>query len=147
VLSADEQQAWEDIQRYYDAEAEEPARTGRHRTSRGRPDARGLDDLPADVVAGIWVTIFLVIFGQSGVALAVGGATALGWALWRWWPQVDSGPAPASSPDGAAQGAGESSIASWQRRLQRLPDDEWPFGSAARLTGRPYTDRPGETGR
>jgi hypothetical protein len=131
VLSADEQQAWEDIQRYYDAEAEEPARFGRHRSSRGGPDARGIDDLPAAVVAGVWITIFLVIFGESGAALAVAGATALGWALWRWWPRPDSGPARASSPGGAVEGAGESSIASWQRRLRRLPDEECPFRSAA----------------
>jgi hypothetical protein len=124
VLSADEQQTWDDIQRYYDAEAEEPGRPGPAAAVRGRPDARGLDDLPAAVFAGIWITIFLVIFGEWGFALAVGGATALGWALWRWWPNMDRGPAPASSRHAAAEGVEEPSIASWRRRLQRLPVDE-----------------------
>jgi hypothetical protein len=84
VLSADEQQAWEDIQRYYDAEGEEPVRIVRLRTSQRRRPRPGLDEPPAAAVAGVWITILLVLFGAAVAGLAVAVATALGWAVWRW---------------------------------------------------------------
>jgi hypothetical protein len=123
VLSADEQQAWEDIQRYYDAEAEEPVRIVPLRASQRRRPGPGLDDLPAAVVAGVWITIILVIFGAAMAGLAVAAATALGWAMWRWWP--DRGSDPDLSPtERVGERAGEPSIATWQGRLRRLPGAE-----------------------
>jgi hypothetical protein len=113
VLSADEQQVWEDIQRHYDAEVEEPARPGRHPTSRGGPGGRRADELPLTVVAGSWITVFLMIFGEFDFALVIGTAVALRWALWRWWPHGDRGPIPASPSGAAADGVDQSWIASW----------------------------------
>ena len=87
MLSSQEQQVWDDVLRYWDAEAAEPYRlvppaTGRTWTSLDE------EDLPLAVVAGIWTTIALVLFGVMAVGLTVGAATALGWALWRRWPAV-----------------------------------------------------------
>ena len=124
MLSADEQQAWEDIQRYYDAETEEPVRIVPLRTSQRRRPGRGLDDLPAAVVAGVWITIVLVLLGAAVAGLAVAAATALGWAMWRWWPDLVSDPEPSSPPGREGEGAGESSIMTWQGRLRRLPGAE-----------------------
>ena len=45
-------------------------------------------DLPTLVVAGAWAAILLVLLGALAAGLAVGVATALGWALWRYWPQL-----------------------------------------------------------
>jgi hypothetical protein len=124
VLSADERQAWEDIQRYYDAEAEEPVRIVPLRTSQRRRPGRGLDDLPAAVVAGVWITIILVFFGAAVAGLAVAVATAVGWAMWRWWPDRGSDPDPSSPPEREGEGPGVPSIAAWQGRLRRLPGAE-----------------------
>jgi hypothetical protein len=112
VLSTERQQAAEDIRRHHDAEAEEPVVLGRHRTSRGGPDAFGVDDLPTMVVAGIWSAVFLVIFGQMAAALAVATVTALGWAVWRWVRAAGTGSGPASPPDDGVAPAGEPSTTS-----------------------------------
>jgi hypothetical protein len=124
VLSADEQQAWEDIQRYYDAEAEEPVRIVRLRTSQPERPRPGLDDLPAAVVAGVWITILLVLVGAAVAGLAIAAVTALGWAVWRWGPDLGSDPDPSPFPDREGEGAGEPSITTWQRRLRRMPGAE-----------------------
>ena len=95
MLSSQEQQVWDDVQRHWELEAEEPpllvpVATGRTRRSHDP------DDLPLPVVAGIWITIALVLFGVMAVGLTVGVATALGWALWYQWPR--------SSTDGSTEG-------------------------------------------
>jgi hypothetical protein len=93
VLSSHEQRIWDDIERFYAAEAEEPVRPGL-RPVRRRRDA---DDLPGLVVAGVWSTILLIVFGAVAAGFAVGAATALGWLLWRHWPLLrDQDTAPAS---------------------------------------------------
>jgi hypothetical protein len=86
VLSSHEQRIWDDIQRCYAAEAEEPVLPGLRSALRRRRADRAVDDLPATVVAGAWSAILLVLLGGLVVGLAVGAATALGWALWRCWP-------------------------------------------------------------
>ena len=90
MLSSQEQQVWDDVQRYWELEAEEPPRLV--------PPANGTrwtphdpDDLPLAVVAGIWITIALVLFGVMAVGLTVGVATAVGWALWYQWPRSSTG--------------------------------------------------------
>jgi hypothetical protein len=85
ALSSSEQRIWDDIERFYAAaEAAEPVLPGPKPARRGRPDARGGDDLPAAVVAGVWGAILLVLFGAVDVSLAIGAATALGrLLLWR----------------------------------------------------------------
>ena len=89
MLSSHEQRIWDDIERFWAAEAEEPVLPvlpGRRPVL--RRDDRGVDDLPAAVVAGAWSAILLVLFGALVVGLAVAGATALGWSLWRLRPLV-----------------------------------------------------------
>jgi hypothetical protein len=88
VLSSHEQRIWDDIERLYAAEAEEPVLPGLSPALRPPRHDRGVDDLPAAVVAGAWSAILLVLFGALVVGLAVGAATALGWSLWRCWPRL-----------------------------------------------------------
>jgi hypothetical protein len=51
-------------------------------------EGRGVDDLPAAVVSGIWGSILLILLGFVLAGLAVGAVTALGALLWRCWPPV-----------------------------------------------------------
>ena len=88
MLSSHEQRIWDDIERFYAAEAEEPVLPAPHPARRRRHDTHGVDDLPAAVVAGLWGAILLVLFGAVVVGLAIGAATALGWLLWRCWPSL-----------------------------------------------------------
>ncbi|MGY1661182.1 DUF3040 domain-containing protein [Geodermatophilus sp. SYSU D00705] len=90
MLSSHEQRIWDDIERCYAAEAEEPVLPGVRSTRRRRLEGRGLDDLPAVLVAGTWSALLLVIFGAMVTALAIGAATAVGWLLWRYWPLLRS---------------------------------------------------------
>jgi len=85
VLSDHEQRVWEDVERFWAEEAEEPPRPvllPRRRTP-GDPA-----DLPTLVVAGAWGAILLVLFGALAAGLAVGAAAALGWAVWRCRPHL-----------------------------------------------------------
>jgi Protein of unknown function (DUF3040) len=102
VLSSHEQRIWDDIERFYAAEVEEPVLPGRRPTHRRRLDGRGVDDLPAAVVAGVWSTILLIIFGALVAGFAVGAATALGWLLWRYWPLLRGEDTAATGPTGRA---------------------------------------------
>jgi len=83
VLSSDERRMWDDIERCYAAEIEEPALPGLHRS---RLQGRGIDDLPAAVVAALWGSILLVLFGFVPAGFAVGAVTAGAALLWRYWP-------------------------------------------------------------
>jgi hypothetical protein len=76
VLSSQEEQAWDDIQRYWWEEAEEPPRPVRSRTTRA-PRA----DLPVAAHIGARVTIVLLLLGAAPAALAVALATAVVWVL------------------------------------------------------------------
>jgi len=73
VLSSQEQRIWDDVQRFWAEEAEEPTQPELHSPSRTKSASRGEDDLPVAVVAGARVAIILVLFGAvlAGVALAV----------------------------------------------------------------------------
>ncbi len=81
MLTDHEQQVWDDVERFWAEEAEEPPRPA-------PLSPRDLADLPALVVAGAWGVILLVLLGALAPGLAVGVATALGWALWRYWPHL-----------------------------------------------------------
>ena len=85
MLSSQEQQVWDDVQRFWAEVAEEPPLPARHRTTRASRDG---GELPRAVIAGAWITIMLVIFGAVVAGLAVGLATGLGWALWHYWPRL-----------------------------------------------------------
>jgi hypothetical protein len=139
MLSDHEQRIWNDIQRFYDVE--QPDWTGR-----GSPawDAAGLEDMPAAVVAGCWITIMLVLFGAVLAGLAVGGATALGWLLWRSWPQLTGAdPTAASSGRGAAGATGGGTRTSADATRSR-PDQarRTPADSGADAKNGTATDRP-----
>jgi hypothetical protein len=85
VLSSQEQRVWDDVQRFWAEEAEEPPlRTPGRRRGASRDEA----DLPFAVVAGVWITITLVLLGAVVAGLGVGLATGLGWALWHYWPRL-----------------------------------------------------------
>ena len=74
MLSSQEQQVWDDVQRFWAEEAEEPPLpVPSDRLGRGGA-VRDEGILPLAVVAGVWITIALVLFGVMAVAgLAVGG--------------------------------------------------------------------------
>ena len=77
MLSSQEQQVWDDVQRFWAEEAEEPPLLVPE-PARGRW-RRTTDDLPVPVVAGIWISDRpLVLFGVAGPS---GGpvATASAW--------------------------------------------------------------------
>jgi hypothetical protein len=95
VLSSQEQRVWDDVQRFWAEEAEEPALPAPGRTNWA---SRNEADLPITVVAGAWITITLVLFGAMIAGLAVGLATGLGWALWHYWPRLSEQGAPCTSP-------------------------------------------------
>jgi hypothetical protein len=84
VLSSQEQRIWDDVLQFWAEEAEEPPLV--------TPSAEGSSsdeaELPIAVVAGMWITITLILFGVMSAALAVGLTTALGWALWHNSPRL-----------------------------------------------------------
>ena len=96
MLSSQEQQVWDDVQRFWAEEAEEPPLPDAepHGSGASRDEA----DLPVAVVAGAWITITLVLFGAMVAGLAVGLATGLGWALWHYWPRLREQGALCTSP-------------------------------------------------
>ena len=105
MLSRQEQQVWDDIQRFWAEEAEEPPRAavlGPRRTGRTAHDP----DVPIPVVAGAWVTILLILFGAIVPGLAVGVITAVGWLLWHSWPQLSRQPIPGTPPETDEDNAG-----------------------------------------
>ena len=87
VLSSQEQQLWDDIERFWAEEAEEP------------PLPEPVEsDPPAVIVAGAFSIVLLLLFGEARAALGVAFATALGWTAWHhrhrlaaWWKQAVSG--------------------------------------------------------
>ncbi len=123
MLSRDEQRIWDDIERFYAVEADEPVLPGPHPALRRRRD-RGVDDLPAAVVAGAWGAILLILFGALVAGFAVGAATALGWWVWRYWPLLRAGrDVAAAGPTGEA-GVRARADEPWHRRSRRTSDTD-----------------------
>jgi hypothetical protein len=87
VLSDHVQQAATDAERCSEAEAEEPGSAGWHPARRQPGEFRGLDEM---AVGGVCVAIMLIFIGATVVGLVVGGATALGWLLWRPLPHLST---------------------------------------------------------
>jgi hypothetical protein len=85
VLNSREQRVWDDVLLFWsEGEAEETPGAAPDCTERSSKDG---SDPPLAVVAGIWIVPTLVIFGAMTAALALGVATAVGWALWHHWPR------------------------------------------------------------
>jgi hypothetical protein len=88
LISSQERRIWQEIERRYAAEMEEPALPELRPPHWRRLEGRGADDLPAAVVSGVWVSIVLILCGFVLAGLAVGAATTLAALLWRYWPMV-----------------------------------------------------------
>jgi hypothetical protein len=98
VLSEQERQVWDDVQRFWTVTTEEPPGSRRAVAASWRRPRRDHDDAPLWAVGGFAVAIVLVLFGAVVAGLALAAAFLLGWALWRCWPgltRADTGtPAP-----------------------------------------------------
>ena len=111
MLSDQEHRIWDDVQRLWADEAEEPrARAAGPR----RPSPRSLDDAPFPLFGGLWAAILLVLLGATGAGLAVAGAAALGLALWRYWPLIWPGPT-------WQEDTGNGEVAGWGRPSRGVP--------------------------
>ena len=95
MLNSQEEQIWDDVQRFWAEEAEEPA-------------VRDEVDPPAVIVGGAFGVILLLLFGEVQPALGVAVATATGWTLWHyqdalreWWARGASPVAPPEQRDDA----------------------------------------------
>ena len=87
MLSSQEQRVWDDVQRFWAMEAEEPP--GLAPSARSREWVwHDPEDLPVVVAAGVWLAIALVLFGAVLAGLAVLAASAVGWAVWKNWPRM-----------------------------------------------------------
>jgi hypothetical protein len=100
VLSSQEERAWDDIQRHWSQEVEEPPRPVRSRTTRA-PQA----DPPVAAHIGARVTIILLLLGAAPAALAVAVATAVVWVMARSRPQRGGQDALITSPETAGDTA------------------------------------------
>jgi hypothetical protein len=104
VLSSQEQQIWDDVQRFWAEEVEEPtpaARRAPHRSGRASHDRAVLQ---VAVVIGSRITVVLLLLGALVPGLAVGLATALGWALSHSWPRPSGQGAPGTLHTGGGAG-------------------------------------------
>jgi Protein of unknown function (DUF3040) len=86
VLSSQERRIWQDVERRYTVETDEPTLPDVRPAHDRRPAGRSMDDLPAAIVVGIWISIALVLVGFVVAGLAVGAVTTTTALLWRWWP-------------------------------------------------------------
>ena len=94
MLSDQEQRVWDDVQRFWTEEVEEPSRVAPPAPSRRRRASRDRAVLQVAVIVGARITVVLLLFGALVPGLAVGVATALGWAMGHSWPQLRGQAAP-----------------------------------------------------
>ena len=124
MLSDQEQRVWNDVQRFWAVTTEEPASAGRAAVCTRKRLQRGQGDIPVWAVGGAWIAILLVLFGAAVAGLALGAVTGLGWALWRYWPELTGqyAPAPTLSVTGEMPAGDETARRpaerSWHRRLR-----------------------------
>ena len=118
MLSVQEQRIWNDVQRFWAEEVEEPARAAPPAPNRRGRSWRDRAVLQVAVVVGTRITVVLLLLGALVPGLAVGVATALAWALGHSWPQ----PSGHGAPDGG------------EDRTARRPADE-PGNRRLRGTG------------
>ena len=88
MLSDQEQRTWEEIQRFWAETADEPAAVRRAAASLRRQARRERGDVPGWVIIATRVAMVTVLLGAVTAGLALGAATLLGWALWRYWPRT-----------------------------------------------------------
>jgi hypothetical protein len=104
-----EQQIWEDIQRYWAEEAEEPPRSEPVGSTGIDEAAHAPADVPIAVALGVRIVIVLLLFGAAPAALAVAVATALVWALSRGRGQDVGDRSDGSARDVATRAAAQES--------------------------------------
>jgi hypothetical protein len=80
VLSHSEQRIWDDIERFWADEAEEPERPGVRSPQREEP---GSEPTALWGVIGVRIAIVLVLLGAPLAGLALAGSVAVGWAVSR----------------------------------------------------------------
>ena len=85
MLSSFERRIWDDVERRCSPELQEPVMSGPPHPC--RPDGADPHHLPGAVVAGVWITVGLVLLGFLVAALAVGALTTVVALLWRCWPR------------------------------------------------------------
>jgi uncharacterized membrane protein len=90
VLSEREREIWTEIEDIYRDEAAEVARALEREAKQREP--RRLEDAPAALVAGFWISFLLVLFGAPVAGLALGAATGLLLLLWRYRPAPEDRP-------------------------------------------------------
>ncbi len=88
VLNAYEKRVLDDVQRFWARTAEEPVAPVELWPHRGERALDALIDMPAPVVATVWIAFMLALFGAPVAGLALGAATAAGWALRRSRPHL-----------------------------------------------------------
>ncbi|MGY1680137.1 DUF3040 domain-containing protein [Geodermatophilus sp. SYSU D01176] len=124
VLSDHEQRVWDDIERFWAEDAEEPP-AARMADVPPRSTPRTLEDAPVLVIGSFWAAVLLVLFGVHAAGLALFATAALGSALWRYWPLL-SGSAPGGPPPGEPSTTGRAARwpreKPWRRRLRRRGD-------------------------
>ena len=104
MLSSQEQRVWDDVQRFWAEEVEEPSRAARPAPGRSDRASRDRAVLQVAVVVGVRITVVLLLFGALVPGLAIGVATALGWALSHSWPRLSRRGAPGTPPTGGEDG-------------------------------------------
>jgi hypothetical protein len=120
MLTTGEQRVWDDVQRFWAEEAEEPSRPPDPNGSAADVVSQYADDLPFPVVAGIWIAIGLLLLGAMAASVVVGASTALGWAGWhvgRWASGPPDQRTGGGSPWRVAASAGSHSQAAQEWRI------------------------------
>jgi Na+(H+)/acetate symporter ActP len=84
VLSDREQQVWNDVERFWAEDAQEPSAAGRAAEIPRTPRPRKLDDAPLRVILSFWAAVFLGFFGAHAMALALAVVAGLALALCRY---------------------------------------------------------------
>lgn len=127
MLSDHERRAWDEIERELTGQSPDPSRTEvarrpRRRRHDQRPVARG-------VLVLVCCTVFLLPVTGAAAALALAAAAALGWLLWRWWPQLrDDGVVPvlprstdaATAADAPTRRPGAAWLARYLKRISEV---------------------------
>lgn len=116
MLSDHERRVLDEIERQLAVEDHESGRPGP--ALRQRPGRDGHQPVARAVLIIVgWLAVFLLIAGAAVAALALAVATALGWLLWRYWPELSDDGATTLSPQ-ARQGPARGPST-------RRPGGEW----------------------
>ncbi len=112
MLNDREQRVLDQMERSYGVDAAEPVRSGA--TSRRPRPRAGRRPLPVAVAACAGpICALLLAAGAVDAALALAAAVALGWLLWRYWPELSdewAGGASSTTEDEMADGPPPGSV-------------------------------------